>query len=777
MQFESQFLKAIQADLGHAPDHLKGENNIQRFSTKDGKKDDAGWCVYFCDNDKAGGAYGCWRDNRSYKWFSSNCDLGDRIEMQKKERIANAKRLTMEQCEVREKIKEKQLSPLAPTDYTVRKAIDCDDHIIRKKCYLSGNRIMIPMRDLQKTVWNMQAIYPDGTKRFMTGGKTKGLFQTLGSSKSGTCYITEGWATACAVYLSTKKMVVCTFSSGNMLEATKEIASALPITRIIIAADNDQAGEDAARKASQHCNNLVTAPPEVGTDWNDFFVANGAAATQQMIDSRLTEVAVMTPGKPGSGGSNLPSVEVPATNSQPLTAAKIIMTNPDIPEWSRAGLPTVIADAAEATAKVTGSDPVLFSNAALAVMCAAIHDQVTISLKRNENFTEHCQLWCTTMGKSGAGKSPMAKKALAPLKKIAADCAEECKEKAEALKEATEQYKAAQREYRKGELEELPRAPNPHDYQQPRYLLSDATTEAICDIQSKWSGGSLFVADELAALMGSMDRYSATGGKDQGFWLTAFDGGAYTVDRKGEGSSRRVENLSLGLIAGIQPVIAARMFSATGSNGFIERQMIAVARDRTLPDETASDFRELDRWNSLVRRVYDASQSERVLTLSEGADQVRQRLNVWIFEHSKNQEQGMASHLNKFPAIFGRLCIAYHLAENAGFCTDSEVDKDTAQMVYEYLTITQYAHSRAAFNYIAEAKDYPPALLALAQTLEQHPFDTIETEQLRAQSPSSNKSQFNNNIEMLKARGYIIPADELGKGFGFAINPAIKKPQ
>ena len=775
MQLEAQFLEAIARDLGNSPEQLKAEGSIQRFGTKDGKRDDAGWCVFFTDGDRAGGAYGDWRSDTTYKWFSSNCDVGDRIEMQRKQKKVNAKRQTMLYCEVREKLKNYQKPPLTPTTYTEAKAIDCDDRLIGERCGSHNDCLIIPMRDISKTLWNQQKIYPDGTKRFMKGGKTSGLFQMLGSAKSGTVYICEGWATACSIYLATRKMVVCAFSAHNMLEVSKLISEQMLTARIIIAADNDVPGEDAARKSAQYCSNLVSTPPEVGSDWNDYFVAHGPAATQQMIDSRLCEVAVQSAGKQERGESLPPSEEPKVTDSPTLTAARRIMSEPERPDWNRTGLLDVIADAAEASGAATGSDPVLFSNAAMAVLGAAIHDHVRVMLKHSENFSQHCQLWCTTIAKSGAGKSPMAKKALAPLKAIAKDASVEILKQSELLDDARHQYKESLKQFRKGEIEEKPEQPNPGDYQMPRYLIMDATTEAICDIQSKWSGGSLFVADELASLMGSMDAYRSSGGKDEGFWLTAYDGGVYRVDRKGADSSRAVPNLSIGLLAGIQPKVAANLFKATGSNGFIERQMLAVARDRILPDESVGDINELHRWDQLVRKVHAASIRPRELTLSPGADEIRKRLNRWCVEHSIGEQQGMVSHLNKFPALFGRIIIIYHLSQGNDFDSDDMVSRETAQLAFDYLTAHQFPHSKNAFDYISEAREYLPHLTQLAHFVESHPFDTIELSELRGALVGANQSQFKNTVEMLKARGYLIPADELGRGFGFAINPAIKK--
>ena len=65
------------------------------------------------------------------------------------------------------------------------------------------------------------------------------------------------------------------------------------------------------------------------------------------------------------------------------------------------------------------------------------------------------------------------------------------------------------------------------------------------------------LSDELASLFLNMGRYS--GGQDNEFWLEAWNGGSYTVERMGR-SPIVVDHLLLGVVGGLQPDKLARSF-------------------------------------------------------------------------------------------------------------------------------------------------------------------------------------------------------------------------
>lgn len=752
MQHEQSFLAAIQRDLGNAPDHITATDKFHRFPTKDNGRDDAGWCVFYLDGDFGGGAYGDWREGSTYVWNSSNCtpEIKQAIAKKSKKSISDSHRAANKAA--RDRLAQTKFPPLRPIDYILRKQIDINDDYIKAiaGCHPTLEQLFIFMHTKDGVRQSVQTIYPD-KKRFMKGVKTDSLYTTLGPV-TPLIYICEGFATSCAVYQSTKQMTVCAFASGNVLAVTKIIAEQCPSASIVIATDNDQAGQDAARKAAQFASNLQSLPPEIGTDWNDYYVEHGADETKAKIEVRVIEVPELSVGKPEPEEKPTPKEE--QTPIPLIRAIKPIQLAPTPVPWTRTGLPDVLADTAEASSRVTGSDPHLFSNPAIAVLCSVIHDQTKVSLKRKEDFKQRACVWATTLAPSGAGKSPMAKKALQPLLDIEEELAPIVADTAEDWRIAAKQRANTIREIEKGEEVPTPPPLDPMEYQQPRLICQDVTTESITKIQSFWTGGSVIISDELASLVGGFDRYS-NGNRDESFFLTAFDGGSYTVDRKMEGHTR-IQNLSIGIIAGIQPVVAASMFAGTGSNGFIERHLLAVSGLRSQEDEEASDMEELRRWALAVQQCYQRGNEKKLLTLSDGADRVRRELNQWVYKYGRTGFEGLSSHINKFPALFGRLIIPWHFLTDDGFDRDTIISEQTAQLVYDYLTENHYHHARSAYSFFAEARDYPEELLKITRAILKHSEETITLPELRSVTPMS-KGKLAEVIAFLESRNYLIP--------------------
>jgi hypothetical protein len=84
-----------------------------------------------------------------------------------------------------------------------------------------------------------------------------------------------------------------------------------------------------------------------------------------------------------------------------------------------------------------------------------------------------------------------------------------------------------------------------------RFVINDATVEKVARVLAVSAKGTLLERDELAGWLKSFDRYN--GGGDRPFWLEAFNGGRYTIDRMGEPDPIVVERLSVGIVGGFQP--------------------------------------------------------------------------------------------------------------------------------------------------------------------------------------------------------------------------------
>ena len=91
----------------------------------------------------------------------------------------------------------------------------------------------------------------------------------------------------------------------------------------------------------------------------------------------------------------------------------------------------------------------------------------------------------------------------------------------------------------------------------PRLYVSDATIERLAVLLTVRPRGMLHIGDELAGLFLNMSRYSS--GSDREFWLEAWNGGSFTVERMSR-EAITVDHLLVGLIGGFQPDKLARSF-------------------------------------------------------------------------------------------------------------------------------------------------------------------------------------------------------------------------
>ncbi len=135
----------------------------------------------------------------------------------------------------------------------------------------SGDRLLVPMRDASGILWNLQAIGPDGTKRFAKGGRQSGLFCQIGTPDAVVC-IAEGYATGAAVRRATGHAIAVAFSGDNLTATAIAIRDLFPDFDIVIAADDDphlidnphirkNKGLEDAHAAAQAVGGRVALPP------------------------------------------------------------------------------------------------------------------------------------------------------------------------------------------------------------------------------------------------------------------------------------------------------------------------------------------------------------------------------------------------------------------------------------------------------------------------------------------------------------------------------------
>lgn len=137
-----------------------------------------------------------------------------------------------------------------------------------------GN-LLVPVWDASGRWLSLQAIYPDGRKQFLKGGRIAGGMCWIGDYGDD-IWIAEGLATSLSIHQTTGATVLVAFNCGNLQSVASSIRDCFPNRQIIIAADNDATpgnpGLKAAEAAAIAVGGLVAVPPQHG-DWNDLLEA------------------------------------------------------------------------------------------------------------------------------------------------------------------------------------------------------------------------------------------------------------------------------------------------------------------------------------------------------------------------------------------------------------------------------------------------------------------------------------------------------------------------
>lgn len=193
-----------------------------------------------------------------------------------------------------------------------------------------------------------------------------------------------------------------------------------------------------------------------------------------------------------------------------------------------------------------------------------------------QGWAEPPILWTMAIGSPSSNKSPGLDAVLSPLKQAESAMRKEAEA---ALMTWREGAKIAESEW-KGKVKDAlkdgkeppakPKAANPgQEPFLPRLSVADVTVERLAVIADKQPRGTLLARDELAGWLHGMTRYSG-GGSDRPFWLEAYGGRGYTVERMSR-DPVTIERLSIGVVGGIQPDRLKSLLIQSDDDGLLAR--------------------------------------------------------------------------------------------------------------------------------------------------------------------------------------------------------------
>lgn len=183
--------------------------------------------------------------------------------------------------------------------YIWRKSTIAEHEYLKNKKILLGNalvnlykgqsRLVIPLTDfipsnrVEFTIKALQFIDEDGNKRF--SGSFKCLFHIASDYERSkdVIVIAEGYATARSIAESTNFCVIAAMSACNLKNVVEKISKQLPDSRIVIAADNDEAGRNAAQGVSDIPNVQIVYPTQGFKDFNDMHQVVGVEGVRNVF--------------------------------------------------------------------------------------------------------------------------------------------------------------------------------------------------------------------------------------------------------------------------------------------------------------------------------------------------------------------------------------------------------------------------------------------------------------------------------------------------------------
>ncbi len=188
--------------------------------------------------------------------------------------------------------------------YLARKGVQ--GHGVR---YTPEGFVLVPLRDGDGTLWNVQSIAPQrpaaGTdKLFLKGGRKSGLWHWCGvPAGAGVLLVAEGCVTASSLHEATGHPVAVAFDAGNLAHVAKALRQLYPAALLVLCGDDDRAtegktgtnpGRVKATAAARAVQGLAVFPDgapadgePVNFDFNDMHQAQGLQAVGALLEAAI----------------------------------------------------------------------------------------------------------------------------------------------------------------------------------------------------------------------------------------------------------------------------------------------------------------------------------------------------------------------------------------------------------------------------------------------------------------------------------------------------------
>lgn len=615
---------------------------------------------------------------------------------------------------------------------------------------VEGINLLVPIYTAAGDIVSVQTISPgDGSKLFQKGAPVGEGRLNIGIAV-GRIIACEGYATGCSIFAAVPDQVRVSFSKDGIKKRIRELLDAgLPCA---IAADRK--GLDDIIAFAAPLGVPVFVPPEPHDDFNDLAQAEGVAAVAEILRG---EPLVATPA-----AAEATQPPEPANDSDDPIDVWSRNAPPALPSGQ---LPSILERFATIRAQMLGGDAGGLAMSALAVCAAAIPDGISVKVKQHESWTESARLWVMLIGDPSSKKSPIMRAAASKLSKMDSQLLRD--------------HEAALAEWQQDRKDGTDTA-KPIE---TRLRMEDITMESAQEICRASPDGVLALQDELSGWFGGIEKYAGGkgGAKDRSFWLRAYNGGEYAVNRISRGSFL-IDNLSVSILGGIQPDAIRKIMADATEDGLIQRFLPVVLPAATLDtDEELPDV--VQEYESLVERLRSVKGPTSVLgpmpiMFDADARKIRERLHR---EHHgmvlalERVSKKFAAHIGKFDGIFPRLCLIWHCIENINAETlPNLITGDTAQRAADFLHGYILGQSKAFYHGIINISEDQDQIEDVAGYILAHKVESVTPRTFARGSTRMRKltrEHMEPIVQQLEAMGWLENVAMRGDKFSADVNP------
>ncbi|WP_134724821.1 YfjI family protein [Paracoccus luteus] len=341
-----------------------------------------------------------------------------------------------------------------------------------------------------------------------------------------------------------------------------------------------------------------------------------------------------------------------------------------------------------ATAEGAGAPPDYVLAALLSVTGATMGNARWVSPWKG--WAEPPNIWTMCIGNPSAGKSPAIDAVLAPLRRAERPLRQEAEAEMVAWEKRVKLAKLAQEIWDKKARAALdkgnPPPPVPKEADDgtaphiPRLIVNDGTVERLGVIAQAQPKGFLQMRDELAGWLLAME--ARNGGSDRAFWLEAYGGRAFTVERMGR-APLTVNRLTIGALGGIQPDRLSELLTKTSDDGLLARFLpiwpgrVPVKQPERFASDEVADAA-MARLTAMQMPLSDDGEPRPWFVGFD--DAARDMMNEWrqtCGEWETGTEGLLLSFIGKLPGMAARLAL---VLATIGHAFDGEMDPAQRQI-------------------------------------------------------------------------------------------------